>query len=91
MFALFGCIHFTWSFNLIVSFTFHRIPSLEINDLQESLDKFLILGRYSLREADRCFYCSFSLYIKQEIQRGVRSGIRTRAQIRGPEKRRRRN
>ena len=91
MFTLYGCIHFTCSFNLIVSFTFHRIPSLEINDLQESLDKFLILGRYSLREADRCFYCSFSLYIKQEIQRGVRSGIRTRAQIRGPEKRRRRN
>ena len=77
MFTLFGCIHFTWSFNLIVSFTFHRIPSLEINDLQVSLDKFLILGRYSLREADRCFHCSFSLYIKQEIQRGVRSGIRT--------------
>ena len=91
MFTLYGCIHFTCSFNLIVSFTFHRIPSLEINDLQVSLDKFLILGRYSLREADRCFYCSFSLYIKQEIQRGVRSGIRTRAHIRGPEKRRRRN
>ena len=69
MFTLFGCIHITWSFNLIVSFTFQPIPSLEINDLRVSLDKFLILDRYSLLEADlRCFYCSLSLYIKQEIQ-----------------------
>ena len=51
MFTLFGCIHITWSFNLIVSFTFQPIPSLEINDLRVSLDKFLILDRYSLLEA----------------------------------------
>ena len=69
MFTLFGCIHITWSFNLIVSFTFQPIPSLEINDLRVSLVKFLILNRYSLLEADlRCFYYSLSLYIKQEIQ-----------------------
>ena len=62
MFTLFGCIHITWLFNLIVSFTFQPIPSLEIYDLRASLDKFLL-------EADlRCFYYSFSLYIKQEIQ-----------------------
>ena len=47
-FTLSGCTHITWSFNLIVSFTFQPIPSLEINDLQVYLDKFLILGRYSL-------------------------------------------
>ena len=33
IFTLFGCIHVTWSFNLIVSFTFQPIPSLEISDL----------------------------------------------------------
>ena len=56
MFTLFGCIHITWSFNLIVSFTFQSIPFLEINDLWVSLDKFLILDRYPLLEADlRCF------------------------------------
>ena len=43
MFTLFGCIHITWSFNLIVSFTFQPIPSLEINDLRVRLDKFLII------------------------------------------------
>ena len=59
----------TWSFNHIVSFTFQPILSLEINDLRMSLDKFLILDRYSLLEADlRCFYYSLSLYIKQEMQ-----------------------
>ena len=69
MFTLFGCIHITWSFNLIVSFTFQPIPSLEINNLQVSLDKFLILDRYSLLEADlQCFYYSLPLYIKQEIK-----------------------
>ena len=31
--ALFGCTHITWSFNLIVSFTFQPILSLEINNL----------------------------------------------------------
>ena len=69
MFTLFGCIHITWSFNLIVSFTFQPIPSLEINDLRVSSDKFLILDRYSLLEAElRWFYYSLPLYIKQEIQ-----------------------
>ena len=68
-FTLFGCIHITWSFNLIVSFTFQPIPSLEINDLWVSLDKSLILDRYSLLETElRWFYYSWSLYIKQEIQ-----------------------
>ena len=76
MFTLFGCIHITWSFNLIVSFTFQPIPSLEINDLRVSLEKFLISDRYSLLEAElRWFYYSLSPYIKQEIQHGVRSGI----------------
>ena len=69
IFTLFGCIHITWSFNLIVSFTFQPIPSLEINDLRVSLDKFLILDRYSLLEAElQWFYYSLSLYIKQELQ-----------------------
>ena len=69
MFTLFGCSHSTWSFNLIVSFTFQPIPSLEISDRLVSLDKFLILDRYSLLEPNlRCFYYSLSLYIKQEIQ-----------------------
>ena len=76
MFTLFGCIHITWSFNLIVSFTFQPIPSLEINDLRVSLDKFLILDRYSLLEAElRWFYYSLSLYIKYEIQHGVRRNV----------------
>ena len=51
IFTLFGCIHITCSFNHIVSFTFQPIPSVEINDLQVSLDRFLILDRYSLLEA----------------------------------------
>ena len=69
LFTLFGCIQIIWSLKLIVSFTFQPIPYLEINDLQVSLDKFLILDRYSLLEDDiQCFYCSLSLYIKQEIQ-----------------------
>ena len=49
MFTLFGCIHITWSFNLIVSFTFQPIPSLEINDLRVSLEKFLILDIHYLK------------------------------------------
>ena len=70
MFTLFGCIHITWSFNLIVSFTFQPIPSLEINDLRVSLDKFLILDRYSLLEAElRWFYYSLSLCVGQKKQR----------------------
>ena len=40
MFTLFGYIHITWSFNLIVSFAFQPIPSLEINGPQVSLDNF---------------------------------------------------
>ena len=80
MFTLFGCIHVLWSFNLIFSFTFQPIPSLEINDLRVSLDKFSILDRYSLLEADlRCFYYSLSLYIKQEIQHGVRRNVLVRS------------
>ena len=76
MFTLFGCIHITWSFNLTVSFPFQPIPSLEINDLRVSLDKFLISDRYSLLEAElRWFYYSLSPYIKQEIQHGVRRNI----------------
>ena len=68
MFTLFDCIRITWSFNLIVSSAFQPILSLEIYDLQGSLDTFLILDKYSLLEADRrCFYYSLSLYIKQEI------------------------
>ena len=69
MFTLFGCIHIIWSFKLIVSFTFQPMASLEINDRRVSLDRFSILNRYSLLEADlRCFYYSLSLYIKEEIQ-----------------------
>ena len=62
MFPLFGCIHITWSFNLMVNFTFQPIPSLEINNLPMSLDKFLILDKYSLLETGlRWFYYSLSL------------------------------
>ena len=75
-FISFGCIHITWSFNHIVNFTFQSIPSLEINNIQESLNKFLILDRYSLLEAGTpWFYYSLSLYIKQEIQHGVRRNV----------------
>ena len=51
IFTLFGCTHITWSFNLIVSFTFQPIPSLEINDLRLRvfLDKFLILDFHYLK------------------------------------------
>ena len=49
---------------------------LEINDLRVSLDKFLILDRYSLLEAElRWFYYSLSFYIKQEIQHGIRGNV----------------
>ena len=68
IFPLFGCIHITWSFNLMVSFTFQPIPSMEINDLPMSLDKFLILDKYSLLETGLWwFYYSLSLCVKQEI------------------------
>ena len=68
IFTLFDCIHITWPFKLIISFTFQPILSLEINNLLVPLDKYLILDRYSLLEADlRWFYYSLSLYIKQEI------------------------
>ena len=50
-------------------FTLQPIPSVEINRLRVSVDKFLILDRYSLLEAElQWFYRSLSLYIKQEIQ-----------------------
>ena len=76
MFTLFVCIHITWSFNLIVNFTFQPNAPLEINDLRASLDKFWILDRYSLLEADlQCSYYTLSLYIKQEIQHGVRRNV----------------
>ena len=62
-------------YNHIVNFTFQPIPSLEINDLRVSLDKLLILYRYSLLEADLWwFYCSLS-HIKQEIQHGIRRKV----------------
>ena len=50
-------------------FHFSANPSLKINDQRVSIDKFLILDRYSLLEAELWwFYYSSSLYIKQEIQ-----------------------
>ena len=59
---------------------FQPIPSLEINDLRVSLDKVLILDRYSLLEAElRWLHHSFPLYIKQEIQHGVRRNILVRS------------
>ena len=68
-FTLFGCIRIAWSINHIVSFFSKPILSLEINDLRVSLDKFLILDRYSLLEAElRGFYYSLYLYIGQGIQ-----------------------
>ena len=76
IFTLFGCIHITWSFNHIVSFTFQPITSLENNDLWVPLDTCLILDRYSLLEAGlRWFYYSLSLYIKQKKQHGVRRNV----------------
>ena len=77
IFTLFGCIHITWPFNLIVIFTFQPIPSLEIDDLRLSLDKFLILDRYLLLEAELRRFCySLSLCIKQEIQQYFPSYLR---------------
>ena len=71
IFILFGCIHITWSFNHIVSFTFQPIPSLGISNLRVSLDKFLILDRYSLLEAElRCFYYSLSLLLSKKYSTG---------------------
>ena len=70
--TLFGCTHITWSFNLIVNFTFQPIPSMEINNLRVSLNKFLILDRYSLLEAElRWFYNHSLFYIKQGIQHEI--------------------
>ena len=77
IFTLFGCIHVTCSFNLIVIFTFQPIPSLQIDDLQMSLDKFLILDRYSLLEAEILwFYYSLSLFVKKGIQQYFLSYLR---------------
>ena len=68
-FILIGGTHITWSFNLIVSFTFQPIPFLEINDLKVSLDKASVLEKYSLLEDGLWwFYYSLPLYVEQEIQ-----------------------
>ena len=67
IFALFGCIHITWSFNHIISFTFRPILSLGICGLRVSLNEFLILDRHLLLEAGlRWFYCSLSLCVGRE-------------------------
>ena len=60
---LFGCIHITWSLNLMVSFTFQLILSLEIKNLQVTLHKFLILDRYSLLEAESSGFTTPCLFI----------------------------
>ena len=65
-----------YSYHIVIQlhyqFHFSANPPLEINDLQVSLDKFLILDRYSLLEADFWwFYFPLSLYIKQEMQQQV--------------------
>ena len=68
-FTLFGYTHITLAFNLIVSFIFQPILPLEMKHLRVSMDKSLILDRYSLSEAElRWFYYFLSLYVKQEIQ-----------------------
>ena len=71
MFLLFGCNHITWSF--IVSFTFQPILSLEINDLQVSLDEFLISDRYSLytwSEADlQCFVTPYLFTLNKKYNK----------------------
>ena len=68
--SLIGYIYITWSFNHIVSFTFQPIPSLEINDLRVSLDKFLILGIHYLRLncGDFATVCLFILNKKCNTQ-----------------------
>ena len=82
IFTLFDCIHITWPFKLIISFTFQPILSLEINNLLVPLDKYLILDRYSLLEADlRWFYYSLSLYIKQEIQQWLHRKTREQGEL----------
>ena len=71
IFALFGCIHITWSFNHIIGVTFQPVPSLGISDLRVSLDKFLILDRYSLLEvALRWFYYSCVFILGGEYSGG---------------------
>ena len=61
--TIFGCTNVTSSLNLIVTFTFQPIPSLEINNLGVSIDTVLICDRYSLLEAELpWFYYSLSLY-----------------------------
>ena len=49
IFTLVACTHITWSFNLIVTFTFQPISSPGINNLQVSLCKFLILDIHYLK------------------------------------------
>ena len=52
-----------------LSFSFSANHALDINNLQVSLDKFLIFDRYLLLEAELWwFYYSLSFYIKQEKQ-----------------------
>ena len=69
IFPLIGCSHITWSFNLILSFTFQPISSLEINDLRMALDKSLILDKYSLLEAElRWFYYSLSIILNKKYK-----------------------
>ena len=53
----------SWSFSLIVRFTFQPIPFLEINNLRLSLDKYLILNRYSLLEAELRGFTTPCLFI----------------------------
>ena len=65
-------------YNVVSEVGFEPTPTYVdlINDLRVSLDNFLILDRYSILEADlRCFCCSLSLYIKQEIQHGIKRNV----------------
>ena len=72
-FIIFGCTYISWSFNLIVTFTFRPIPSLEVIILGVSFDKVLIIDRYSLFEVKlQWLYCSLCRYSKQKRQHGVR-------------------
>ena len=72
-FIIFDCTYISWSFNLIVTFTFRPIPSLEVIILGVSFDKVLIIDRYSLFEVKlQWLYCSLCRYSKQKRQHGVR-------------------
>ena len=56
IFTLFDCIHMTWPFKLIISFTFQPIPSLEINNLLVPLDKYIILDRKQGKQESKVSY-----------------------------------